>query len=86
MDHQFGFHLSKAFETEKSETLWEPLRRQDISSQLIWIFGYLYHNQTSVIRDGAGDSRKFDILSGVRQQCVLSPRLFCAALELAMSE
>ena len=49
-------------------------------------FALPYHNQTGVIRDGAGDSRTFEILSGVRQGCVLSPGLFCAALELAMSE
>ena len=53
---------------------------------MIWILQCLYHNQTGVVRDGAGDSRTFDIFSGVRQGCVLSPRLFCAALELAMSE
>ena len=78
--------LSKAFDTVNWETLWEALRRQNISNQLIWILQCLYHNQTGVVRDGAGDSRTFDILSGVRQGCVLSPRLFCAALELAMSE
>ena len=78
--------LSKAFDTVNWETLWEALRRQNISNQLIWILHCLYHNQTGVVRDGAGDSRTFDIFSGVRQGCVLSPRLFCAALELAMSE
>ena len=78
--------LSKAFDTVNWETLWEALRRQNISNQLIWILQCLYHNQTGVVRDGAGDSRTFDIFSGVRQGCVLSPRLFCAALELAMSE
>ena len=78
--------LSKAFDTVNWETLWEALRRQNISNQLIWILQCLYHNQTGVVRDGAGDSRTFDIFSGVRQGCVLSPRLFCAALEVAMSE
>ena len=78
--------LSKAFDTVKWDTLWEALRRQNISDQLIWILQCLYHDQTGVVCDGAGASRKFDILSGVRQWCVLSPRLFCAALELAMSE
>ena len=78
--------LSKAFDTVNWETLWEALRRQNISNQLIWILQCLYHNQTGVVRDGACDSRTFDIFSGVRQGCVLSPRLFCAALELAMSE
>ena len=78
--------LSKAFDTVKWDTLWEALRRQNISDQLIWILQCLYHDQTCVVCDGAGASRKFDILSGVRQGCVLSPRLFCAALELAMSE
>ena len=78
--------LSNAFDTVKWDTLWEALRRQNISHQLIWILQCLYHDQTSVVCDGAGASRKFDILCGVRQGCLLSPRLFCAALELAMSE
>ena len=81
-----GLDLSKAFDTIKWDTVWEALRRQNISDQLIWILRCLYHDQTGVVRDGAGASRQFDILSGVRQGCVLSPRLFCAALELAMSE
>jgi len=81
-----GLDLSKAFDTIKWDTVWEALRRQNISDQLIWILRCLYYDQTGVVRDGAGASRQFDILSGVRQGCVLSPRLFCAALELAMSE
>jgi len=43
-------------------------------------------SQTSAVRTDARDSKTFDILFGVRQGCVLSPRLFCAAFESAMSE
>ena len=78
--------LSKAFDTVKWDTFWKALRGQNISDHLIWILQCLYHDQTGVVCDGAGASRKWNILSGVRQGCVLSPRLFCAALELAMSE
>ena len=53
---------------------------------MIWILRRPYHNQRSVVRDGDGQSTGFDILAGVRQGRVLSPRLFRAALELAMSE
>ena len=69
----------------RPSTLWEALRRQNTSYQLVWILQSLCHNQTGVVRDGA-DDRKFDLFSGVRQGCVLSPRLFCAALELTMCE
>ena len=31
-------------------------------------------------------SREFCIKAGVRQGCVLSPRLFCSVLQLAMEE
>ena len=78
--------LSKVFHTVNWETLWEALRRQNISNQSIWILQCLDHNQTGVVRDGAGDSRTFDIFSSVREGCALTPRLFCAAFELAMSE
>ena len=54
--------------------------------QLIWIPQCLYPNQTNVVRKSGRDSKMFDILFGVRHGCVLSPRLFGAALELAMSE
>ena len=67
--------LSKALDTVKSETL-----------QLIWIVLCSYHHQIGVLRDGARDSRTFDILSNVQQWCALGPRLFGVALELAMSE
>ena len=33
-----------------------------------------------------GQSRKFNITGGVRQTCVLSPRLFSAVLQWAMRE
>ena len=48
--------LSKAFDTVKWDTLWETLRRQNISDQLIGILQCLYHDQTGVVRDGAGAS------------------------------
>ena len=86
MDHQLGFiqslrnrKVGNAIGTFAPARHFRPI---DFPNQL----GCFCHNQTSVVRDGAGDSRKFDILSGVRQGCVLSPRLFCAALELATSE
>jgi len=53
--------LSKACDTVNWTKLWEALRRQNISNQLISILQCLYQNQTGVVRDGAGDSRTFSI-------------------------
>ena len=43
----------------------------------------MYYGQHSEI-DDFGQSDQFPIKGGVRQGCVLSPRLFCAVLEFAM--
>ena len=40
--------------------------------------------QKGKIKGDWGESRWFDISAGVRQGCVLSPRLFCSVLEWAM--
>ena len=44
----------------------------------------LYDGEFGEVIGSSGRSRKFNISRGLRQGCVLSPRLFCAALQFAM--
>ena len=43
-----------------------------------------YANQKVQVLSNIDTSHEFDICAGVRQGCVLSPRLFCSVLQLAM--
>ena len=45
-----------------------------------------YTGQVGQIQGDIGDSRVFPITAGVRQGCVLSPRLFTAILQWAMQK
>ena len=51
---------------------------------MIWMISKLYDGQFGEVTGSTGRSRKFNITGGVRQGCVLSPRLFCAVLQFAM--
>ena len=54
-------------------------------SLLIWFGCYKWHaNQKGQVLSNTDRSHEFDICAGVRQGCVLSPRLFCSVLQLAM--
>ena len=44
----------------------------------------MYYGQHGEIVSDFGQDDQFPITGGVRQGCVLSPRLFCAVLEFAM--
>ena len=55
-----------------------------VSQHLVWILQCIYYGQSGKVREHFVDSRDFGIHAGVRQGCVLSPRLFCAVLEFAM--
>ena len=76
--------LSKAFDRVHWPSLWRALSQQGISDHMIWTLQNLYKNQTGQIAGTNESSRLFDIKRGVRQGCVVSPRLFCAVLEMAM--
>ena len=45
----------------------------------------LYRDQQGQVVGSNGCSRSFAIHGGVRQGCVLSPRLFCSVLEMSMA-
>ena len=63
------------------QALWIALETHGVSQHLIWILQLLYDNQRGQVFTDSGESREFDIRRGVRQGCVLSPRLFCSVLE-----
>ena len=61
------------------------LFQQGLSNHMIWILQNLYRNQEGQVFADDVCSRSFPIRGGVRQGCVLSPRLFNYVLEMAMA-
>ena len=55
------------------------------ASVRFWILQCVYFGQTGVVREHDNDSCGFNVRGGVRQGCVLSPRLFSSVLEMALS-
>ena len=78
--------LSKAFDRVHWPALWTALVDEGIPVHLVWILQCVYFGQCGEVVGEMGQSRKFNITGGVRQGCVLSPRLFCAVLQWAMRE
>ena len=76
--------LSKAFDRVHWPALWRALSQRGLSNHMIWILQNLYRNQKGQVFADDVCSRSFPIRGGVRQGCVLSPRLN-SALEMAMA-
>ena len=56
-----GFTHPLPRDAEEWKMVWEVLRGENISNQLIWILRRFCHKQTSFVRNGAGDSKTFHI-------------------------
>ena len=76
--------LLKAFDKVKWENLWETLSKHGVSDHILSVLQCLYYGQTGRIEDNSADGDWFCIRGGVRQGCVLSPRLFSSVLEIAL--
>jgi hypothetical protein len=76
--------LSKAFDRVHWPALWGALRQQGVSPHHVWALQCIYQGQLGQVVGTSSCSKLFDVSSGVRQGCVLSPRLFTAVLEHAM--
>ena len=78
--------LSKAFDRVHWPALWTALVDEGIPVHLVWILQCVYFGQCGEVVGDMGQNSKFNITGGVRQGCVLSPRLFCSVLPWAMRE
>ena len=57
---------------------------QGVSEHCIWLLQHIYDQQIGEVVGEWGRSRSFAMTAGVKQGCVLSPRLFSATLEWAL--
>ena len=78
--------MSKAFDRVDWGALWLVLSEHGMSSHMLWILQKLYFGQHGAVTGQGGNSRTFQINAGVRQGCVLSPKLFSSVLQWAMSK
>ena len=81
-----GLDLSKAFDRVDWGALWLALSEHGVSSHMLWIIQNLYFDQHGEVTGQGGNSRAFQINAGVRQGCVLSPKMFSSVLHWAMSK
>ena len=78
--------LSKVFDRINWDALWQSLLEHGVSAHMVWILQLLYCEQTGEVKGTWGNSTVFPIKAGVRQGCVLSPRLFCSVLQWAIKD
>ena len=76
--------LSKAFDRVNWSKLWAALTAHGVSQHLVWIIQCLYWKQEGCVKGDTDVSNCFPINSGVRQGCVLSPKLFSSVQQWAM--
>ena len=64
--------------------LWKILKEMGIADHLTCLFRNLYAGQEATVRTGHGTTDWFQIVKGVCQGCILSPRLFNLHAEYIM--
>ena len=75
---------AKAFDCVDHNTLWKILKEMGIPDHLTYLLRNLYAGQEETLWIGHGTTDWFQIGKGVRQGCILSPRLFNLYAEYIM--
>ena len=78
--------MTSAFDSENRDKLWQTLELYNIQGQLLDSIRAIYANSMSAVRTSEGLTDWFDITSGVRQGCVLSPLLFIIYMDRITKE
>ena len=77
---------SKAFDLVGHQELWKIMLEMGFPSHVVKLISKLYQDQESAVRTSRCDTKWFRIGRGVRQGCILSPKLFNIYAERIMRE
>ena len=77
-------YIYKAFDCVDHKKLWKILKEMGIPDHLTHLLRNLYAGQEATVRTGHGTTDGFQKGKGVRQGCILSPRLFNLYAEYIM--
>ena len=78
--------LEKAYDRVKREALWQMVRMYDVGGKLLNGIKSTYVDSSACVRVKGGASERFRIDSGMRQGCIMSPRLFNVYMDGVMKE
>ena len=91
--HEWRFPLfinfvdfSKAFDSIHRDTLWKILSTYGIPPKLISMIKIFYNNFKCAVKQQGTDLDWFEVKTGVRQGCVISPFLFIIAVDYLMKK
>ena len=73
--------FKKAFDSVHRVTLWKILKSYGIPNKFINVFKNIYFKSSCCIKTANGNTNFFEICTGVRQGCILSPVLFSLAID-----
>ena len=76
----------KAFDCVNREELWAVLEDYGVHAELLDGIRALYKDSEAMIRTDGGNTNWFDVTSGVRQGCVLSPLLLIVYMDRVTRE
>ena len=77
---------AKAFDSVSHMQLFETMKRMGFPKHLVALLQQLYCDQKGVVKWNGTLSQPYQILSGVRQGCVISPSLFSLYTEDIMRD
>ena len=64
--------------------MWELLGKYEVDSKMIRILKNVYESIMACVRIEGENTEAFDVKTGVRQGCILSPTLFNITLDYIM--
>ena len=78
---QLFIDFKQAYDSIQRPVLWEIMQEMEIPPKLINLVKACYSNSKALVQIGKGRTEEFEIRTGLRQGCLLSPILFNLVLE-----